>query len=91
MPMIYFYRSFAGYRPTNISRLCEGRRSARAQSSWTRGEALSLELCVSVKVQIFFSTQILPNLQQSSLLQQLQLTTEKKKRLQGILSCFVWP
>ena len=37
-----------------------------------RVEALALGLCVSMKVQIFFSTQVLLNLQQSSLLQQLQ-------------------
>ena len=36
-----------------------------------RGEALALGLCVSMKLQIFFSTHILPNLQESSLLQQL--------------------
>ena len=33
-----------------------------------RGEALALGLRVSMKVHIFFSTQILANLQQSSLL-----------------------
>ena len=33
-----------------------------------RGEALTLGLCVSIKVQIFFITRILANLQQSSLL-----------------------
>ena len=51
-----------------------------------RGEAFALGLRVSMKVQIFFSTQILASLQQSSLLQELQLTTDNKKRLQGILS-----
>ena len=33
-----------------------------------RGEALALGLCVSMNAQIFFSTQILASLQQSSLL-----------------------
>ena len=47
MPMIICCRSFAGYRPTDISRHCEGRRSARAQYSSTSRWTLSFRtMCI---------------------------------------------
>ena len=67
--MIFCYRSFAGYRPTDISRHCEGRSAVPELSpAQRRDENLALGLCVFMKVRIFFSTQILPDLQQSSTL-----------------------
>ena len=89
MLMIYFYRSFAGIGPQTSPGSVKADAVPELSPAERRGEALALGLCVSMKVQIFFSTQTLPNLQQSSLLQQLQLTTDKKKRLQDILRCFV--
>ena len=65
MPMINFSRSFACYRPYKHLSV-KANKVPELSPAERRVEALALGLCVSMKVQILFSTQILPNLQQSS-------------------------